>query len=95
MEIKETVFGAKRYLKSRKGKLLLETALYGLLATIYTSLFFFGALYPQFGIPSQSISCEAKEGESAEETENPGTDEEETETVVYKSLFLERLKEWF
>lgn len=87
-----------------KGKILLETAIYGMLAVIYTSLFFFGALYPQFGLPSQSIACESETeeedsvkdtGESAlsgEKTESPDADEEET--VVYKSLFLERLKEW-
>lgn len=90
IKIKETVFGIKKYLRFRKGKLLLETALYGLLTAIYASLFFFGALYPQFGIPSQSISCETEE----EETETADTDEEETETIVYKSLFLERLKGW-
>lgn len=87
-----------------KGKLLLETAIYGMLAVIYTSLFFFGALYPQFGLPSQSIACESETEEEdsvedteksalrGEETESPDADEEET--VVYKSLFLERLKEW-
>ncbi|MBP3458800.1 MAG: hypothetical protein J6K58_06295 [Lachnospiraceae bacterium] len=89
-----------------KGKLLLETAVYGMLAVIYTSLFFFGALYPQFGLPSQSIACESETEEEeedsvkdteksalrGEETESPDADEEET--VVYKSLFLERLKEW-
>lgn len=87
-----------------KGKLLRETAVYGMLAVIYTSLFFFGALYPQFGLPSQSIACESETEEEdsvedteksalrGEETESPDADEEET--VVYKSLFLERLKEW-
>ena len=84
MEIKEMIFEVKGYLRSRKGKLLLKTAAYGMLGAIYTSLFFFGALYPQFGIPEQSISCEEDE-EAAEEEE----------TVVYKSLLLERLKEWF
>lgn len=110
------IFEVKRYLRSRRGKLLLETAVYGMLTAIYTSLFFFGALYPQFGIPAQSISCEEEEETTKEETkkeEKDITEEEEAEritaaeektedpdadeeaAIVYKSLFLERLKEWF
>lgn len=59
----------------RKNK---EAAIYGLMAAIYMSLFFFGALYPKYGLPPQSIVYD-----------------EEEETVVYKSLILERIKEWF
>lgn len=72
-------------MEMNRKRILGEAALYGLLGTVYASLFFFGALYPQFGIPSQSIVCESE------------TDEEKTdgEKVVYKSLLMERLKEWF
>lgn len=72
-------------MEMNRKRILGEAALYGLLGTVYASLFFFGALYPQFGIPSQSIICESE------------TDEEKTdgEKVVYKSLLMERLKEWF
>lgn len=94
MKIKDMITRIRQAFMSRKGKLLSEAALYGLLAAIYSSLFFFGALYPQFGIPSKSIVYEEQEeSEEAEETEE--TDEEEQEEVVYKSLILERLKDWF
>lgn len=73
-----------------KKRILEEAALYGLLGTVYASLFFFGALYPQFGIPSQSIVCESETDDEETEAENA-----EEEKVVYKSLFMERLKEWF
>lgn len=72
-------------------RILGEAAFYGMLGMIYASLFFFGALYPQFGIPSQSIVRETETDEDEETTEEK-TDEEK---VVYKSLLVERLKEWF
>lgn len=77
-------------MEMNRKRILGEAALYGLLGTVYASLFFFGALYPQFGIPSQSIVCES-------ETDEEEMDEEKTdgEKVVYKSLLMERLKEWF
>lgn len=78
-------------METGKKRILGEAAFYGLLGMIYASLFFFGALYPQFGIPSQ---CIVRETETDEEE---GTTEEKTagEKVVYKSLLAERLKEWF
>ena len=67
-----------------KTKWYTEMLVYGTLAIAYTSMFFFGALYPGYGIPSQSIVYE---------------DENETdrdcEEVQYKSLLWEQLKEWF
>lgn len=69
-----------------KIRLAIQTAVYGILAAIYMSLFFFGALYPEFGLPSNSIVSEADEDDALEETEK---------VVVYKSFLLERLKEWF
>lgn len=66
-----------------KIRLAIQTAVYGILAAIYMSLFFFGALYPEFGLPSNSIVEETEEEEGSEKE------------VVYKSFLLERLKEWF
>jgi hypothetical protein len=63
-----------------------EAAIYGLLGMIYTSLFFFGAFYPQYGLPRQSAICQSRNEQMADEEE---------EEVVCKSLLLERLKEWF
>lgn len=71
-----------------KIRLAIQTAVYGILAAIYMSLFFFGALYPEFGLPSNSIVTEADEDEDEES-------EETEKVVVYKSFLLERLKEWF
>lgn len=68
-------------------KSVMEIAVYGLIGAIYTSLFFFGALYPQFGFSSAGIGYEKSEESLQDEN---GTEQE----IVYKSLFLERLKEW-
>lgn len=86
-------------------RLLLETAIYGLLTAVYTSMFFFGALYPEYGIPSEAVERQqetteeaasrtdkAEEADRAEETDKTEKAEEE---IVYKSLLLEKLKEWF
>lgn len=116
-------------------RLLLETAIYGLLTAVYTSMFFFGALYPGYGIPSEAVERQqetteeaasrtdktketdrpeeadkakeadktkevdraeetdkTKEADRAEETDKTEKAEEE---IVYKSLLLEKLKEWF
>lgn len=128
-------------------RLLLETAIYGLLTAVYTSMFFFGALYPGYGIPSEAVERQqetteeaasrtdktketdraeeadkakeadraeeadkAKETDRAEETdktkeadkakeadrvEETDKTEKAGEEIVYKSLLLEKLKEWF
>lgn len=75
--------------KNTRKKLLGEAAIYGVLSMIYASLFFFGALYPRYGLSTACIEEETEEG-AAEADEEP-----EDEEVVYKSFFLERLKEWF
>ncbi len=74
-------------METGRKRILGEAAFYGMLGMIYASLFFFGALYPQFGIPSQSIVRETETDEDEETTDG--------EKVVYKSLLVERLKEWF
>lgn len=75
--------------KNMRKKLLGEAAVYGLLSGIYASLFFFGALYPQYGLSTACIE------EETEEEAEEGDGEQEDKEVVYKSFFLERLKEWF
>lgn len=76
--------------RSYKIKLLEETALYGLLAAIYTSLFFFGALYPEYGVPAQCIEAEDQTEDCDEEWA-----EDTEQGIVYKSLFWQRIREWF
>lgn len=68
-----------------KTKWFAEILVYGMLTVTYTSMFFFGALYPGYGIPSQSIVYEEDgDGISPDDVE-----------VQYKSLLWEQLKEWF
>ncbi len=68
-----------------KTKWYTEILVYGMLAATYTSMFFFGALYPGYGIPPQSIVCE----EDEDDRNLSGVE------VQYKSLLWEQLKEWF
>lgn len=92
--------------KNRKRKLLAETAIYGLLSMIYGSLFFFGALYPQYGFASACME-EEEEGKEAEKDTKDGNQEKEdsrdenlengdtkVQKIIYKSFLLERMKEW-
>lgn len=65
-----------------KTKWYTEILVYGMLTVTYASLFFFGALYPGYGIPSQSIEYVKDDGIA---------DDEE---VQYKSFLWEQLKEW-
>lgn len=81
--------------KNRKGKLLAEAAIYGLLSMIYGSLFFFGALYPQYGFSTACIEEEENEGEEMGEEKEEEEKDPENREIVYKSFFLERLREWF
>lgn len=83
--------------KNTRKKLLGEAAIYGLLSMIYASLFFFGALYPRYGLSTACIEEETEEGaaEEGSETEYEGSEDAENKDVVYKSFFLEYLKEWF
>lgn len=92
--------------KNLKKRLLGEAAIYGLLSAIYGSLFFFGALYPRYGFSAACVEESAEDGTEEDKTdrktgikrenktEGKGEDSENGE-VVYKSLFLECLKEWF
>ena len=84
--------------KNTRKKLLGEVAVYGLLSMIYASLFFFGALYPRYGFSTACMEEETEEGATTEkgtETEDEGLGDAENKDVVYKSFFLECLKEWF
>ena len=93
--------------KNLKKRLLGEAAIYGLLSVIYGSLFFFGALYPRYGLSAACVEESAEDDGTEEDgmdgktgikrenkTEGKGEDSENGE-IVYKSFFLECLKEWF
>ena len=90
-------------------KCLREILLYGILSIMYGSVFFFGALYPDYGVPRESIRYENMEGHERENaasringklkekhTDKEKADKEKAESqeqVEYKSLLLEKVKE--
>lgn len=76
-----------------KWKQFCEASVYGLLSVVSLSMCFFGALYPKYGLPLQSAAVYEKEEAAVREDEEAADETEET--VVYKSLILERIKEWF
>ena len=61
MKIKHTFLKLKEAADTRRGRLMKETIVYGLMAAIYTSLFFFGALYTKYGLPRQSVVDDERE----------------------------------
>ena len=63
---------------------VLKLSTYGTVLTIYSMAFLFGAIYPQYGIPKESIVYEA-------EDDNDDSDQEIK--VEYRSYFLDKLKE--
>lgn len=70
--------------------IITKLCLYGTLSIVYTSAFFFGALYPQFGIPEGAVVYQENE-KTDEAAEKAVTSKDEAE-VVYKSYFLEKIK---
>lgn len=60
----------------------LKLSIYGTLCTIYTAAFLFGAMYPQYGIPKNSIVIE-----DTRTKENDGG-----QKIVYRSYFAEKIK---
>lgn len=63
---------------------ILKLSVYGTVFAIYSMAFLFGAMYPQYGIPKESIVYEA-------EDDNDVSDEEIK--VEYRSYFLDKLRE--
>lgn len=76
------------YAKTIRRKVRLESLIYGLIGSIYATMFFFGALYPGYGIPTQSIVSEDEDPEKEKE-------KDAEEDITYECLLLETIKEWF
>lgn len=60
----------------------LKLSIYGTVCTVYTAAFLFGAMYPQYGIPKNSIVIE-----DTRTKENNGG-----RKIVYRSYFAEKIK---
>lgn len=65
-------------------KSILKLSVYGIVFAVYSMAFLFGAMYPQYGIPKESIVYE---------TENDSDDLEQEIKVEYRSYFLDKLRE--
>lgn len=63
---------------------ILKLYTYGIVFAIYSMAFLFGAMYPQYGIPKESIVYEMEED---------GDDLEQEIKVEYRSYFLDKLRE--
>lgn len=63
---------------------ILKLSTYGIVFAVYSMAFLFGAMYPQYGIPKESIVYE---------TENDSDDLEQEIKVEYRSYFLNKLRE--
>lgn len=64
-------------------KNILKLSTYSIVCMIYSMAFLFGAMYPQYGIPKESIVYEA---------ENDSDLDREIK-VEYRSYFLDKLRE--
>ena len=63
---------------------ILKLSAYGIVFMVYSMAFLFGAMYPQYGIPKESI---------VHETEDDSDDLEQEIKVEYRSYFLDKLRE--
>lgn len=63
---------------------VLKLSAYGMVFAIYSMAFLFGAMYPQYGIPKESIVYETEDGSD---------DSEQEIKVEYRSYFLDKLRE--
>lgn len=73
--------------KSEENKMkqyILKLSTYGIVCAVYSMAFLFGAMYPQYGIPKESIVYE---------TEDDGDDSDQEIKVEYRSFFLDKLRE--
>lgn len=61
---------------------ILKLSVYSTVCAIYTAAFLFGAMYPQYGIPKNSIVIE-----DMRTKENDGG-----RKIVYRSYFAEKIK---
>lgn len=90
MRMKQNNRKREHDMKIKKWLPQIEIAAYGMMTLAYGALFFFGALYPDYGIPRQSICYEE---EVLKESE--ASDDLEQDEVQFKCLLWEELKEWF
>ena len=63
---------------------IIKLSAYGIVFMVYSMAFLFGAMYPQYGIPKESI---------VHETEDDSDDLEQEIKVEYRSYFLDKLRE--
>ena len=63
---------------------ILNLSAYGIVFMVYSMAFLLGAMYPQYGIPKESI---------VHETEDDSDDSEQGIKVEYRSYFLDKLRE--
>lgn len=63
---------------------ILKLSTYSIVFAVYSMAFLFGAMYPQYGIPKESIVYE---------TEDDSDDSEQEIKVEYRSYFLDKLRE--
>lgn len=75
-------------------RLAAEAAVYGIVSAVYASMFF-GALYPKYGLPAQSVVTAEKSDEADQQVDDMEATATNKEKVAYKSLIFERIKEWF
>ena len=63
---------------------ILKLSIYSIVFAVYSMAFLFGAMYPQYVIPKESI---------VHETEYDSDDSEQEIKVEYRSYFLDKLRE--
>ena len=63
---------------------ILNLSIYSIVFAVYSMAFLFGAMYPQYGIPKESIVYE---------TEDDSDDWEQEIKVEYRSYFLDKMRE--
>lgn len=77
-------------------KNIAKLSLYGIVFGIYTCAFLFGAIYPQYGIPRESIVYEE---ESSHEISYDSWEQDilelQNRKIIYQSYFLEKFKKLF
>lgn len=80
---------------------IIKLSLYGIVSILYTCAFLFGAMYPQYGIPRESVVYETRGKEDASvtkessffESSDSKEDDDQDIKIVYRSYFYEKIKE--
>lgn len=75
---------------------IIKVSLYGTVCVMYSCALLFGILYPQYGIPENSVVYEEEYQETNFNKEADGkTGENKKLQVKYKSYYYEKIKELF